>query len=173
MKRLNFLDGQYFDVDEPYCRGCFMEQNEHLMSEYIKPIYDDGNVVVRQDAEWPIPGFYIISIHNHIGAYDYLDAKTRNRISEVLYYVRKGIREQLGIERAQIYHEEKISSPHFHIWILPLWNDVMEKNGIQPKIYESNVKRYIDSFTFQDNNKKILECNDIMKKYLESVILNG
>ena len=111
MKRLFFLDHSFYDVEEPYCRGCFMEQNSDKLPEHIKPIYDNGNVVVRQDAEWPIPAFYIISIHKHIGAFDKLDAKTRFEISEALYWVRKGIRENFGIERAQIYHEEKISSP--------------------------------------------------------------
>lgn len=167
MKRLFFLDHSFYDVEEPYCRGCFMEQNSDKLPEHIKPIYDNGNVVVRQDAEWPIPAFYIISIHKHIGAFDKLDAKTRFEISEALYWVRKGIRENFGIERAQIYHEEKISSPHFHIWVLPLWNDVMMKYNIQPKIYESNVKSYIDLFDFESNEARILKYNNIMREYLK------
>lgn len=167
MKRLKFLDGSYYDVEEPYCRGCFMEQNKEKLPKYIEPIYDDGNVVVRQDAEWPIPAFYIISIHNHIGSYDKLDYKTRQKIGEILYLVRRGIREKLNIERAQIYHEEKLSSPHFHIWVLPLWENVMEKYNIQPKIYEANVKKYIDLFDFEAEKDKILKCNQIMKEYIK------
>lgn len=168
MKRLKFLDGSYFDVEEPYCRGCFMEQNNNLLSKYIDPIYDDGNVVVRQDAEWPIPAFYIISIHNHIGSYDQLDSNTRDKIGQLLYIIRKGIRKNFGIERAQIYHEEKHSRPHFHIWVLPLWEQVMVENKIQPKIYESNIKKYIELFNFENEKNKILQCNEIMKKYIQN-----
>lgn len=167
MKRLSFLDGSYYDVEEPYCRGCFMEKNNDKMPIYIEPIYDDGNVVVRQDAEWPIPAFYIISIHKHIGSFDMLDNKTREKIGEIIYLLRKGIRENFKIERAQIYHEEKLNSPHFHIWILPLWENVMKKNNIQPKIYEANVKKYIDLFNFSDEKNNILECNKIMRHYIQ------
>lgn len=166
MKKLRFLDGRYFNVEEPYCRGCFMDNNPEKLPLYIEPIYDDGNVIVRQDAEWPIPAFYIISIHNHIGSYDKLDNETRKKIGEILYLVRKGIREKFGIERAQIYHEEKLNSPHFHIWVLPLWKRIMEKYKIQPKIYESNVKKYIDLFEFEDEKNNILNCNKIMREYI-------
>lgn len=40
------------------CKGCFMNSNESKMPKYIDPVYDDGNIVIRQDAEWPIPVFY-------------------------------------------------------------------------------------------------------------------
>lgn len=170
MKRLNFLDGSYYDVEEPYCRGCLMENNKNKMPKYIDPIYDDGNVIVRQDAEWPIPAFYIISIHKHIGSYDKLDKQTREKINEMIYLVRKGIRENFGIERAHIYHEEKLTSPHYHVWILPLWKEVMEKYNIQPKIYESNIKKYIDIFKFNEENEKILNCNKIMKEYIKEEV---
>lgn len=171
MKLLKFLDGSSYLVDEPYCRGCFMNLNADKMPKCIDPVFDNGTVVVRQDAEWPIPAFFIISIKKHIGAFDLLDQKTRRELSDALYFVRKGLREVFGINRAQIYHEEKISSPHFHIWVLPLWEDVMEKYNIQPKIYESNVKKYIDIFNFESNKEKILECNKKMKEYLKEKII--
>ena len=43
MKRLFFLDHSFYDVEEPYCRGCFMEQNSDKLPEHIKPL---GMVVV-------------------------------------------------------------------------------------------------------------------------------
>lgn len=172
LKRLNFLDGSFYDVETPYCRGCFMEKNNNILPNYIEPIYDDGNVIVRQDAEWPIPAFYIISIHKHIGSFDKLDVMTRKKICTILYLVRKGIRENFGVERAQIYHEEKLNNPHFHIWVLPLWEKIMKKNKIQPKIYESNVKKYIDLFKFEITKDDILKYNIIMKKYIENNIDN-
>lgn len=171
MKELRFLDGSSFMVDEPYCRGCFMNQNELKMSKYIEPVYDDGNIVIRQDAEWPIPAFFIISIKRHIGAFDLLDIETIDKITRALYYVRKGLRELFEINRAQIYHEEKISSPHFHIWILPLWDNVMSKHNIQPKIYESNVKKYIDLFKFNESKDKILQYNNMMREYLREKLI--
>ena len=173
MKRLHFLDGSYYDVDEPYCRGCFMDKNKNLISNYIEPIYDDGDVIVRQDAEWPIPAFYIISIHQHIGSYDCLNNSTRKKINELLFWVRKGIRDNFGDVRAQIYHEEKLSNPHFHIWVLPLWEDVMKKNNIYPKIYESNIKKYIDLFKFEDYKDTIILYNNKMIAYLKEHIAEG
>lgn len=166
MRKFNFIDGVSYDVMDNECRGCFMVKNEDKMSDLLNPIYKNKGIVVRQDAEWPIPAFYIVSIDEHIGSISDLDDRLCIEIILIIKKIRKGLKDLFGIDRAQIYHEEKINAPHFHIWILPLWNDVMKKNNIYPKIYESNVKQYIDLFKYESTKKKIKECNEKMKKYL-------
>lgn len=167
MRELKFIDGSRYIVDEHECRGCFMNKNEVEMPECISPIYEKNGVVIRQDAEWPIPAFYIISIRDHIGSIADLDMKLCYEIIKMTKIVRMGLRDLFEINNAQIYHEEKINAPHFHLWLLPLWNEEIKKNNLYPKIYESNVKKYIDLFDYDSNKNKIIECNYKMKEYIE------
>ena len=45
---------------------------------------------------------------------------------------------------------------------------MIKKYNIYPKIYEANVKEYIDLFQFEENKSRILECNKIMEEYLKN-----
>lgn len=166
MREFKFIDGSKYLVSEHECRGCFMVKNKEKMSKLIEPIYNEKGVVVRQDAEWPIPAFYIVSVDKHIGSIMDLEDELCKEIILIIKKIRTGLKELFGIKRAQIYHEEKINSPHFHVWILPLWENIIVEKNIYPKIYESNVKSYIDLFDLDENKEIINECNLKMKEYL-------
>lgn len=161
-----FLDGSNYPVPFDTCRGCFMKENKLSLPPHITPVYEDEAVIVQQDAEWPIPAFYIISIKEHIGSIMDIDDEVVKRIAIILKRVREGLRVCFGVERAQVYHEEKIINPHFHVWVLPLWPGIMREHNIQPKIYEANIKKYIDFFSFENEKDKILKCNIKMRDFL-------
>lgn len=63
--------------------------------------------------------------------------------------------------------EEKWVEPHMHVWLLPLWQDVMQRNNIDPKIWNSNILEYIQLFTYDENKMTIRRFNDILKKHLQ------
>lgn len=70
--------------------------------------------------------------------------------------------------------EEKWVEPHVHVWMLPLWQDVMQRNNIDPKIWNSNILEYIQLFTYEENKMTIRRFNDILKKHLqEDEVLNS
>lgn len=70
--------------------------------------------------------------------------------------------------------EEKWVEPHVHVWLLPLWQDVMQRNNIDPKIWNSNILEYIQLFTYEENKMTIRRFNDILKKHLqEDEVLNS
>ena len=70
--------------------------------------------------------------------------------------------------------EEKWVEPHVHVWMLPLWQDVMQRNNIDPKIWNSNILEYIQLSTYEENKMTIRRFNDILKKHLqEDEVLNS
>ena len=168
MKVFRFLDGSSYEVRDDACRGCFMHSHESELSHLLSPLVQTESVEVRQDAEWPIPGFYIVSLRKHIGTIADVSAPVAAELWRWVYVVRLGMKEVLGIDRAQIYSEEKIVAPHFHVWLLPLWPNVSASSGIYPKIYEANVKDYIDLFRFESEAQRIENCNSLLRGFLKA-----
>lgn len=163
------LDGSSYEVPADTCRGCWMNNNPDKLPKEISPIWQDEDIIIRQDIEWPIPAFFIVSLRQHISCIADLDPKVSIKLFKMITAVRKGMKEILGIERVQLYHEEKIKNPHIHFWLLPLWPETMEKNNIFPKIYEGNIKQYIDLYKFKDTKDAIIKSNKLMKEYLEKI----
>lgn len=166
MKRLNFLGGAYIDVEEPYCRGCEMERHPELLPETVQPIFEDAVFTIRQDCEYACPGFYVVSVHEHISSMDALTSEQLVELFSLVSAVRSGIRECLGISVAHVYMEEKIDkSTHLHVWILPVWEEYYTEN---PRVYNGNIKEYMDSFNYDEEKDKILIYNSIMKDYIKA-----
>jgi diadenosine tetraphosphate (Ap4A) HIT family hydrolase len=165
-KIFHFLDGAQFEVPDAACRGCFMNAHDADLPSEIAPIVQNELIIVRQDAEWPIPGFYIVSLRPHVGSIADVDPEVAAALGVCVHFVRKAMRDQLGIGRAQTYHEEKIIGPHYHVWLLPLWQEVMDRHAIQPKIYDLNIRTYIDLFKYDACKDQIAACNRIMRETL-------
>ena len=72
----------------------------------------------------------------------------------------------LGIERIHVFLEERLIEPHLHVWMLPLWPQVMEKYKIDPKIWNSNILEYMSFFSYEDNRDLILRYNAAMTSAL-------
>lgn len=165
-RTLDFLDGTSFTVDADTCRGCFMNEREDDLTKIIAPILDDGVITVRQDAEWPVPGFMVIGIRPHIGSIGDMSLDLAHRVTTVMHVVRRGMRDLLDLNAVQTYQEEKLERPHFHVWMLPLWKEIMDRYAINPRIYESNVTRYLTLFDYRDQREAILSCAAKLRAYL-------
>lgn len=144
-----------------------MHENKEKLAPELEPVYEDENIMICQDMEWPIPAFYIATVKKHISSVADIEPAVAGRLFEMIAHTRRGMRELFGIEKAQLYHEEKLKAAHVHFWLLPLYGDVMEKHNIFPKVYEGNVKDYIDLFNYQETKEKIMFCNQKMRAYLK------
>lgn len=166
------MDGTSIYVKDDVCRGCYLEKADNL-SELLEPIWSNHNFVIRQDAECPVPGFYIISTRKHIHSFGDFSLEMAKEIGIIINRVRKYMSENLEILRVHIILEERLFEPHFHIWLLPLWPNIMKTHNIDPKVWNSNIRKYIELFNYGDNKEKIEICNRIMlKALLEDCYMN-
>ena len=165
MKKYKFLDKTEVEVDDMVCRGCYLEKAKNLPSE-LEPIWENDFFIIRQDAECPVPGFYILSTKQHIHTIGDLDEKNASRLGIILNRLRYAMMESAGIHRVHVILEERMIEPHLHIWMLPLWTDVMEKFNIDPKVWNSNIYEYISLFSYDENRETIISINNKMRAEL-------
>lgn len=167
-RALDFLDGPTLTVPVDTCRGCLMNERETTLPELLSPIFDDGCVTVRQDAEWAVPGFMVVGVRPHTGALDQMSVDVAERLARITRRVRQGMRDALGLQTVQMYQEEKLRRAHYHLWMLPLWPEVVATHEINPRIYESNIARYLSLFSMATHGDQVRGCVREMREYLDS-----
>lgn len=169
---LDFLGGtkelRCFVIPYDMPRSHFVEKYAHLLDECLVPIYQNNGITVRQDASYPLPGFYILSFSTHFTSFDLIDELTHLRSFLLIRHLRKGMREKLHIPYIHFHYEEKpAKSCNVHYWLMPVTD---EGEGIKI-IYDLDIRSYLEQFRFQNNRKKILENNQLMREYIESINL--
>ena len=165
VKEYIYLDGTRVQVPDDTCRGCYLE-NHHDNIPEIYPIWENKDFTVRQDVEFPIPGFYIVSARQHINTIADLSTSQVAALGMIVHRVRLAMRETLGIARVHIILEERRINPHLHLWLLPLWENVMKRNDIDPKIYNSNIAEYLHLFNYDESGETVRRMNYIMRESL-------
>lgn len=155
-----------FVVSRDLARNKFMEQNKELVEECLRPLYENKGIVVKQDASFALPGCYIVSLLKHYRSLDEIDELTFIRAQLILREIRKGMRERLGIHYTHIYYEERnVLSHNVHYWIVPI--DIEN----YPRLYNMDIKKYLDQFLFSQNREKIIQNNALLQTYIYDVNL--
>lgn len=153
-------------VPEDLSRADFMEQYKQYIPEQNIPVYENNGIVLRADPKFPCPGFYILSLNKTYRAFDLIDDVTFMRFAFILKKAKEGMRKVLNINYAHLLSNEK-SDPYVnvHFWLLPV-------NGItSPDLLDFDVKEYLNSFIPQKEINKIIEYNNLLKKYFEDINL--
>ncbi len=153
-----------FIAPENMLRGEFMKQNANALDESLSPVFLCDSISVRQDMAYAVPGFYIINPLPHYSSFDEVPPVENLRLANIKYWIRKGMREALGIEHVHVYYEETEGLRHSHEWILPIY-DINESK----RIYDFKVNDYLESFKFSEQKNAILGFNKKMRDYVEKV----
>ena len=169
LRTFRFLNGLLVQAPAGACRGCILEDEAFDSPDEIRPVYQDASIAVRQDAEWPVPGFYVVGLRQHVGSFDQIELDTHLRMARVLRAVRKALR-QLGANRVHLVQEEKHVGAHLHYWLLPLWEEVLVRQGINPRLYESNILEYLGHFEYQAERERITQFNDRVRGLIPELI---
>lgn len=146
-------------------RSKFIEVNEALLDECLRPIYKNCGICVKQDASFALPGFYIVSPLEHYRSLDEIDQVMYLRLFFIIREIRKGMRETLAIQRVHIYYEEKMSkSSNVHYWILPIEEPDIQQRALSittatrsSLIYDLQVRNYLNQFMYSEQKGKILK----------------
>lgn len=165
---LDFLGGtkqfRCYIVPKDMPRCIFIEKNRNVLDEILLPIYIDDDICISQDASYPLPGFYIISLRKHFKNIMELDFGIYNKINFWIYEMRKAMKKVLNIDYVNIYYEEKTSnSANVHYWLMP----VVIKNNVVPKLHDLYLREYLESFKLSDNKEIIKNYNERLKKYIK------
>jgi hypothetical protein len=175
MRYLDFLGGpagiRAYLVPADLPRARFIAEHPELLDPVLAPIWDQGGVVVRQDASYPVPGFYVLSFEQHYPSIDAVPLGLNLASAAILAEVRRGMREALGIAWIHLHCEEKPDpSCNVHYWLLPVWPDAA---GGVPPITRLALKPYLLQFRLAERRDVILAFNDAMRRHLQASDLAG
>ena len=138
----------------------------------IKKLFPDGAVIttkyfnVGQDWETPIPAFFIIAPNRKMSSFDELAEEEAAEFIKLLCFVRKGMREILGIKDVYIFQNEDTDSG-FHVWMFPRL-DWMEKFGRKIESVRPIMDYAIKSMATEEIIKDVKEKVNQMKKYMDN-----
>jgi hypothetical protein len=148
-------------------RNRFIEENGGLFDECLRPVYKNAGIVVKQDASYALPGFYIVGHTAQYHSVDEIDGVTSLRLFFIVQEIRKGMREKLGIKTVHIYYEERpVVSHNVHYWIVPIVD-----MGDNPRLYTLDIKKYLEQFLFSQNKEKILHYNKLIQEHIRNTHL--
>lgn len=143
------------------CLGCSIASGETEIPGGI--LYDGNAVYLSADPEVPIPGFLIISSKRHVSSFSQLTKEERLEISEVLFYAEKALKDLRIADKLTIVQEER--SSHFHIWIFPEYDWMVEKFGCGIS-YLRDISKYAKEHATDAEKEDIVKIADDVRKYL-------
>ena len=149
-------------------RGQFLAKHADALDKTVLPVYQNMGITVRQDTSCALPGFYIVAPDEKYDSIVEIDRCLTTRLFFIVTEIRRAMLECLGIEHVHIYYEEKAVSAHVHFWLLPIVD--IEAN---PRIYDFDVKRYMDGFVFSVHKDRVADFNDRMRVHLATIDLVG
>jgi len=160
---------QCFLADSSLSKGEFLFAHENDLDDCLRPIYDDGQIVVRQDAKYAIPGFYIVSTRETYRTVDEMPLSLFMRCMILTRKIKSGLLD-LNVSQTHMYNDEKLNSPaSVHFWVLPIHKRYAEDHNLT--IYSSDIWKYLDSYPrFVYTKQNIFKINEKMKSYLKNSV---
>lgn len=158
---------------------CFLEKKTLSRTEFMikykerldichRPIYEDNDIIIRQDAMIPMPGFYIVATKRTYKKLSFMDLKTYQKCLEYVVFIKKKLSSKYGIDRFYIYYEEHYKKPSStHFWVMPIYEKILLENNLNPTIINYDIWKYQELFEFQHTREIIYNINDYMQKVLK------
>lgn len=144
------------------CLGCAIQNGE--VESPGGSIASTKYFDAHQDYEIPIPGFVILASKRHLQSVDEFTYEEQTDFIDFLRRVRKGMREALGIQVVYLIQEED-TSHHFHVWIFPRYDWMLEKFGKKIQSVRPIMEYARESLKTPDNLKKVDEAMEKMKDF--------
>ena len=145
------------------CIGCAIVHGEVNLPGGI--IYDGESIILAADPEIPIPGFLIITCKRHIQSFAELTADERAEIGNTIAITERAIKNLKIAEIVTLVQEER--SKHFHIWIFPNQQWMLEKFGYGLK-YLRDINAFAKDNASDADIENVIRTAEEIKKYIES-----
>jgi len=136
-----------------------------------KLLFPDATIIItkhfdiHQDWEVPISGFFIIASKRKISSIVDFNKKEVQEFSELLYKLRKGMKDILKIENVYLFQRED-SRGGFHLWIFPRlsW---MKKFGRKIESIRPIIDYAKEKMVNEKTRKEIEDMVKKMKNYMK------
>ena len=166
-KYLEFLGGlrryRCFIVNKNCSRCDFYNEHLYLIDKSLHPVYKNRGISVVQNNIFAIPAFYIITYDKQYKNITEIPESLIIRTNNIIKCIRKIMLEELKIKFVNIYYEEINSkSSNVCCYIMPKY----ENSDLTKKIYEIDIKNYLETFDIYKTKKEIIKCNNKIKKEL-------
>lgn len=127
-------------------------------------IYQNEDFTISQDWELPIAGFIVVCpVKKHVEKLSELSDDTVSKMYKLIKCIEKVLIENNIAERFSIIFEEK-KGVHLHVWIMPLYNWMMEITNNDPVKHISGVFKYAkNNFRNEETYKEIQRIVNILK----------
>ena len=145
------------------CVGCAIVRGEVNLPGGI--IYDGESIILAADPEIPIPGFLIITCKRHIQSFAELTVDERTEIGNTIAIAERAIKDLKIAETVTLVQEER--SKHFHIWIFPNQEWMLEKFGYGLR-YLRDINAFAKDNASDADIENVIRTAEEIKKYIES-----
>ncbi len=142
------------------CLGCAIANRKIEIPGGV--IYNGKAVFLGADPEVPIPGFLIISSKRHVTSFSQFTKEERFEIGEVLFYAEKALKDLKLTDELTIVQEER--SGHFHIWVFPKYDWMVEKFG-QGISYLRAISKYAKEHVTDAEKENVVKIAEDVRRY--------
>lgn len=150
----------------------FMNANENLLDDVLKPIYRDSYFLVRQSKDYPVPGFYTIQPVQKKKTTIELSEGELTLLSYLQQNIRIGLKQGLGIELFGLYTEEH-NDDRFTSYLIPYHVNKLKEKNFSVTVYQPHIAEYLRSYNFIEVRSQMMIFNNKMKFMFESQRLHS
>ncbi|MFR3315108.1 hypothetical protein [Simiaoa sp.] len=153
-------------ADSSLSRGDFMEKYRSILDSAMNPVYEDKDIVVRQDAKLALPGFYIVASKKRYDKIVDMPIELFIKCMKCANLIAGYMRKEMSVhDKIYVYYEEHYIKPMTaHFWVMPLYQKYTNQYEIYPEIFNKNIWKYVESFSFIETREKIYKCNNIISQ---------
>ena len=142
------------------CPGCAYANHEFTLP--CGMAYENERFTLSQDWEFPIEGFFIVSIKRHIERIVDLTVEERNEMFDIIVKTLNILRNNNICDEFEVIFYEK-DDTHLHAWIMPRRKWMRDLVGNITGNIGTILKYAKDNFSNEEVYKRIDEINKIFK----------
>lgn len=147
------------------CLGCEVINGDIEVFGGI--LYNGQYFTVTQDIELPINGFLIITSKRHIEKFVDLYLEEQQELTNIIYTTLKILESNNIAEEYNVVLEEK-SGYHFHVWLMPRHQWMIQKFGKVLKNIKAIQEYAIENMKTKENLEKIKSTCLLVKEGLNN-----
>lgn len=152
---------QCFCAEKRLSRGEFMNKYCDYLDECLRPIYEDEEIIIRQDAKIALPGFYIVAPKVRYEKILEMPLELYSKCMKYAFIIREQLKKIKDNCKVYIYHDEHYLKPaSAHFWVMPIYDNKEAVSQMNLTIFDNDIWGYQDYFKYSENREDILSLNE-------------